>query len=125
MHSRGFPNCFIMSPRRPASPSTSRTCSTSRAGTSPTSSRRRSSAARARVEVSEAAETRLGRTPCIQLAGFGREFFESCTPGYYNNEGKLSERAAQNGFYGGGSIEFFRILKEWREKGGMEGLEVG
>jgi hypothetical protein len=38
---------------------------------------------------------------------------------------ELSERAAQNGFFGGGSVEFFRILKEWREQGDLAGLEVG
>jgi hypothetical protein len=54
----------------------------------------------------------------------GRQFLEECTPGYYNNEGKLSELAAQNGFYGGGSEEFFRILREWRASGELSGLEL-
>ena len=47
-----------------------------------------------------------------------------CTPGYYNNEGKSSERGAQNGFYGGGSIEFFKILEDWRAEGSLEGMEL-
>jgi cyclohexanone monooxygenase len=54
----------------------------------------------------------------------GREFLEQCTPGYYNNEGKLSDLAAQNGFYGGGSPEFFRILDAWRAEGSLKGLEL-
>jgi len=75
------------------------------------------------VEASEVAEAEWVDT-VISLARVGRQFLEECTPGYYNNEGKLSERAAQNGFFGGGSIEFFRILHAWRAEGGMKGLEV-
>jgi len=61
---------------------------------------------------------------CIEKAGAARDFFENCTPGYYNNEGKLSERSVQNGFYGGGtgSPEFFSILEAWRAEGTMKGL---
>jgi hypothetical protein len=40
------------------------------------------------------------------------------------NEGKPGERAGQNGFYGGGSVEFFRILQEWPDAGDMKGLEL-
>ena len=56
--------------------------------------------------------------------GHGATFLEECTPGYYNNEGQLSERAAQNGFYGGGSVAFFKILREWRAAGELAGLEL-
>jgi len=61
---------------------------------------------------------------CIEKAGNSMKFLENCTPGYYNNEGKLSERNAQNGFYGGGtgSPEFFAILAAWRDEGSMKGL---
>jgi cyclohexanone monooxygenase len=75
------------------------------------------------VETSEAAEAEWVDT-IIRLARFGRDFLEACTPGYYNNEGRLSDRAAQNGFFGGGSIEFFRILRDWRAQGGLAGLEL-
>jgi len=75
------------------------------------------------IEVGEAAE-REWVQKVIDLSRLGRDFLESCTPGYYNNEGRLSDRAAQNGFFGGGSIEFFRILREWREAGGLKGLEL-
>jgi cyclohexanone monooxygenase len=62
---------------------------------------------------------------CIDKARNAGDFFENCTPGYYNNEGKTSELSAQNGFYGGGSIEFFKILEQWREEGHLEGMELG
>jgi cyclohexanone monooxygenase len=71
------------------------------------------------VEVSQAAEAEWVDT-IVRLAGFGREFLEACTPGYYNNEGKLSERAAQNGFFGGGSSHH-QMMKDWRE-GSLDGL---
>ena len=61
---------------------------------------------------------------CLGKAGQMGDFFENCTPGYYNNEGKTSELSAQNGFYGGGSIEFFKILEDWRASGELEGMEL-
>ena len=60
---------------------------------------------------------------CLGKAGMAKDFFENCTPGYYNNEGKVSELSSQNGFYGGGSIEFFQILEDWRAKGQLDGME--
>jgi cyclohexanone monooxygenase len=75
------------------------------------------------VEATEQAENEWVDT-IIRLARNARDFLESCTPGYYNNEGKLSDLAAQNGFYGGGSEEFFKILREWRAAGGLAGLEL-
>jgi cyclohexanone monooxygenase len=123
MHSHGFPNCFIMGPQQAGFTvnyphlleEQSRHVAYILA-----EARRRGVR---RVEASELAENEWVET-VIRAARFGREFLESCTPGYYNNEGKLSDRAAQNGFYGGGNIEFFRILAEWRGKGDLAGLEL-
>jgi cyclohexanone monooxygenase len=75
------------------------------------------------VEVSQAAEAEWVET-VIRLAVIAQQFLEDCTPGYYNNEGKPGERSGQNGFYGGGSVEFFRILHEWRAEGSLQGLEL-
>ena len=50
-------------------------------------------------------------------------FQESCTPGYYNNEGKPMQ-APQNNPYGGGALNFFKLMKKWRDKGDLEGLEL-
>ena len=49
------------------------------------------------------------------------KFYEECTPGFLNNEGKLEERGALQEQYGGGPIEFFDIIRRWRA-GGMDGL---
>ncbi|WP_420443779.1 flavin-containing monooxygenase [Candidatus Poriferisodalis sp.] len=58
-------------------------------------------------------------------ARLGVRFYEACTPGYYNNEGKLGN---PNGFftamYGAGPIKFFRILDEWRSTGRLEGIDL-
>jgi cation diffusion facilitator CzcD-associated flavoprotein CzcO len=58
-------------------------------------------------------------------ARLGVRFYEACTPGYYNNEGKLGN---PNGFfagmYGGGPDAFFRILDEWRSEPGLPGVEL-
>mgnify|MGYP003343734032 CR=1 FL=1 len=50
-------------------------------------------------------------------------YLESCTPGYYNNEGKPAESRLRNSSYGGGSLAFFRLLDEWRNEGSLAGLE--
>ncbi len=60
---------------------------------------------------------------CIERARNMGDFFENCTPGYYNNEGKVSERSVQDGFYGGGSIEFFQVLADWRKQGQLQGMQ--
>ncbi|MEN3271561.1 MAG: hypothetical protein V7636_322 [Actinomycetota bacterium] len=55
----------------------------------------------------------------------GVRFYEACTPGYYNNEGKLGN---PNGFfagmYGGGPVAFFALLDQWRINGTLEGAEL-
>jgi cyclohexanone monooxygenase len=47
------------------------------------------------------------------------------TPGYDNNEGHPNPNAAQSAPFGGGSIRFFDLLKEWRGNGEFEGLAFG
>jgi cyclohexanone monooxygenase len=54
-----------------------------------------------------------------------RDFLAACTPGYYNNEGKVDEgKTLTSEMYGGGSDEFFALLRAWREAGTWEGLEI-
>ncbi|MGD8418033.1 MAG: NAD(P)/FAD-dependent oxidoreductase [Pseudomonadales bacterium] len=61
------------------------------------------------------------------LAVMNTAFFESCTPGYYNNEGHLAQRGGGlNGeAYAPGANAFNRLLAEWRAKGDLDGLEIG
>jgi cation diffusion facilitator CzcD-associated flavoprotein CzcO len=75
------------------------------------------------VEASVEAEDEWVAT-IISSARMRGDFFENCTPGYYNNEGQPTERAVQNGSYGRGPIAFFEILDQWRTDGGFEGLDM-
>ncbi len=59
------------------------------------------------------------------LAMLNREFFEACTPGYYNNEGQLEEaRGINSEAYGPGINAFNALLADWREQGDLVGLEL-
>ncbi len=51
-------------------------------------------------------------------------FQEACTPGYYNNEGK-PRGGLGGGVYTPGINAFNKLLEEWRNEGGMQGLELG
>ncbi|GAA1865992.1 NAD(P)/FAD-dependent oxidoreductase [Pseudonocardia ailaonensis] len=51
------------------------------------------------------------------------EFLESCTPGYYNNEGSPNANVARrNGAYGPGIVAFDHLISDWRAEGSWEGL---
>ena len=59
----------------------------------------------------------------IRLAGTGPlSFLNDCTPGYYNREGTASQGTRQNTGYAPGINVFNDLLKEWREKGNLEGM---
>ena len=75
------------------------------------------------VEPSEEAEEAWVKE-IISLARLSESYQASCTPGYYNNEGKPNRRSVQNASYGKGPDPFFKRMKAWREEGGMKGLEL-
>jgi cyclohexanone monooxygenase len=75
------------------------------------------------IETSQQAEDDWVQT-IVDLSQMNLAFLESCTPGYYNNEGRPAERSARDGFYGGGSPAFIRILEDWRARGDLAGLEL-
>ena len=122
-HSRGFPNCFIVSNSQSGFTANFphmlneqskhiayivKTCGERQVRT---------------IEAAQDAENDWVQT-VESLAILRQKFFEECTPGYYNNEGKLSPRAARNGPYGAGPIAFVKILEDWRADGGLKGLEL-
>ena len=60
-----------------------------------------------------------------RMAMFNQKFLEECTPGYYNNEGHPGVGNSLIGSaYGGGPEAFFQILRDWREEGSMQGVEL-
>jgi cyclohexanone monooxygenase len=123
MHSRGFPNCFIMGPQQAGFTVNYPHMLSEQSKHLAYIVRQGIDRGVRTVEVSEEAEQEWVDT-VIGLARFSRQFLEECTPGYYNNEGKPGALNGQNGFYGGGSVQFFRILEEWRAEGGLRGLEL-
>ena len=123
MHSRGFPNCFIMS--------------NAQSGFTVNFPHMLNEQSKHLayiighavehdvlvVETSEEAEAAWVQT-IVELSRNNRKFLEECTPGYYNNEGKPGERSGQNGPYGAGPVAFVKLLEEWRAAGDLAGLEL-
>ena len=123
MHSRGFPNCFVISQAQ--------------SGMSPNFPHMLSEQARhvahivghclehgvRTMEASDAAERAWVRT--IRDGGAERRaFLETCTPGYYNNEGRMNDATALSFPYGAGPVAFIDLLRQWRMAGDFAGLEL-
>ena len=60
----------------------------------------------------------------IANRGPRRAFLASCTPSYYNQEGRDTPATALNDSYGAGSIKFYEQLAAWREDGSLRGLAL-
>ena len=52
-----------------------------------------------------------------------REFLQSCTPGYYNNEGKLRGGVLSEA-YSPGIIAFLDLVRNWRDADDMAGMTL-
>jgi cyclohexanone monooxygenase len=123
MHVHGFPNCFIMGNAQAGFTASYPHMLNEQAKHLAYIIRRGIDAGAHSIEVTPDAE-KAWIEQCLQKARQTGDFFENCTPGYYNNEGKPGERSAQDGFYGGGAPEFIRILDAWRADGKLAGLVV-
>jgi cation diffusion facilitator CzcD-associated flavoprotein CzcO len=49
---------------------------------------------------------------------------KTCTPGYYNREGKADAKTRQGSFFFGGPTEYADILEAWRAAGDLAGLDI-
>lgn len=49
---------------------------------------------------------------------------KTCTPGYYNREGKADAKTRQGSFFFGAPTEYADILEKWRAAGDLDGLEI-
>lgn len=72
------------------------------------------------VEVTAAAEARWVRR-CEKVARLALQYFEECTPGNFNDEGKIRSNP-RNVPYGGGAAAFIEVLNTWCADGAFEGL---
>ncbi|WP_432825561.1 flavin-containing monooxygenase [Dactylosporangium sp. CA-092794] len=75
------------------------------------------------VDVIEEAENNWVRT-VIDASRANIEFLQSCTPGYYNNEGNPNLLLfRRNGSYSPGIVAFDHLLCAWQDEGLLTGLE--
>ncbi len=59
-----------------------------------------------------------------RYANLGKRFYAECTPGYYNQEGKVDGEGFFSNQYGRGAPEFFDILNKWRADVSFPGLDM-
>ena len=123
MHTRGFPNCFVISQ--------------SQSGMSPNFPHMLSEQAKhvahivgysldhgvRTVEPTADAE-RAWVDTIVKLSEARLRQLATCTPGYYNNEGRPSAAGALSLPYGAGPVAFIQLLRQWREDGDFSGLEL-
>jgi hypothetical protein len=75
------------------------------------------------VEASPDAEAAWVDTVVAQSAATA-ERARTCTPGYYNREGKADAKTRQGSFFFGAPTEYADILDAWRVNGDLDGLEI-
>lgn len=121
-HSRGFPNCFIISNVQSGFTVNYPHMLEEQARHVSFILRRLTDEGVTRVEVSEQSE-QWWVDQILALSQNNIKFLESCTPGYYNNEGRPAARSVQGGSYGAGPVAFVRVLEKWRDQGELRGLE--
>ena len=76
------------------------------------------------VEATAEAEADWVTTIATRVAAGDPTFAESCTPSYFNNEGKVDDRILAKNFFVGGPTEFAGVLAAWRAEGSMKGLAL-
>lgn len=124
IHVHGFPNMFVVGPNQGANLISNIPHNlTERALTIASMVKHAVDADFQEVEVTAEAEAAW----VAKLEAGGRSFGNdpSCTPGYYNNEGKIDDTSGSRNFLGypDGPVEYFRYIADWRSSGDFEGLE--
>ena len=123
MHTRGFPNCFIISNTQSGFTVNFPHMLDEQAKHVAYIVKHALDNGIKTIEATQEAEDEWVQT-IIKLSQFNQSFLESCTPGYYNNEGKPSDRSRQNGNYGAGANAFIKVIEDWRAEGQLSGLEL-
>jgi len=122
MHSRGFPNCFVIGHAQAGMSANFPHMIDEQARHIAYLVRYCRDDAVATIEPTEAAE-QAWTDGIVTHGERRRKFLEACTPGYYNNEGQPSDAAARSAAYPAGPTAFIDLLRMWRDDGGLEGLE--
>lgn len=122
MHVHGFPNLFLHQNAQGALPANF--CHSLAEGAKSIAAIVRHAAQTNRPVVETTREAQDGWVShCWDVSGNLLPFFEQCTPGYYNLEGKLTKEAAQGFGYGAGAAAFFYLKDAWLAEGSFVGLE--
>ncbi|OBG35839.1 monooxygenase [Mycobacterium alsense] len=75
------------------------------------------------VEASPAAEAAWVDMVVARSAATA-ERARTCTPGYYNREGKADAKTRQGSFFIGAPTEYADILRAWRAEGDLDGFDI-
>ncbi|MEM7095931.1 MAG: NAD(P)/FAD-dependent oxidoreductase [Actinomycetota bacterium] len=124
IHMHGFPNLFLVGPNQGANLISNVPHNLTERGKTIGAIIAHALAEEAtEVEVTAEAETAW----IERLEAGGRTFGNDpdCTPGYYNNEGKLATAEARRNFLGfpEGPMAYFGYIADWRSSGEFAGLE--
>jgi cyclohexanone monooxygenase len=124
VQTRGFPNCFLMGGiQSGVTPNFTELYTEQSRHIAYLIGQTRKRGART-VESSEEAEADWVRA-IRDVPAFNQDFQLTCTPGYYNNEGRPGEGPGWfGGNYAGGAQAFFEILRQWRARDDLAGLEL-
>lgn len=123
IYTRGFPNCFIMGNSQAAATSNYTHILDELARHVSFTIRHCSANGVRAIEPSLDAQAAWSDL-IVSLAKYLRPLVETCTPGYYNNEGTVSLKNARNSVYVGSSIDYMNILREHQQTGNFDGLEL-
>ncbi|MFI4950888.1 MAG: flavin-containing monooxygenase, partial [Caulobacterales bacterium] len=123
LHSRGFPNCFIISNTQSGFTANFPHMINEQSKHIAYILKQATERQVRVIEASQEAEDAWVQT-IIDLAIMRQKFLEECTPGYYNNEGNVQAMSARNGSYGAGPVAFTQVLETWRAEGELKGLEL-
>jgi cation diffusion facilitator CzcD-associated flavoprotein CzcO len=124
IHVHNFPNMFVVSPTHAANLISNVPHNLTEAGqTIATIIAHAETVGASEIEVT--AEAEIAWMEMLQAGGrtFGGD--PSCTPGYYNNEGKVIDGSARKNSLGypEGPVAYFQYIDTWRTSGDFEGLE--
>ncbi len=120
---RGFPNCFIESISQAGLTVNFPYLLDVQAGHAAWIIARALERGVAELEPSAEAEAAWVDTVVARSAA-SAERAQTCTPGYYNREGKADAKTRQGSFFFGAPTEYADILAAWRAAGDMAGLET-
>lgn len=122
MHVHGFPNCFFVLNNVQSAITLNFPLSLDEQGKHVAHIVKAVGERQARaVEVSAQAEQDWVDT-IVSTAASRMKFLQECTPGYYNDEGQVTDRIVRGGGYRSSWADFQKLMEDWRanEMPGME-----